>query len=77
MTQQDKELLKWYYLGFHHELGRKTKTTPEDPILNVAYRLGTVHAIIGDDIPSIDYLTDKETIQLIKEEYAAQNQNLV
>lgn len=76
MTQQDKELLKWYYLGFHHELGGKAKTPPEDQILNVAYGLGVVHAIIGDDIPSIDYLTDKQTIELIKEEYDKKIQSI-
>ena len=76
MTQEDKELLKWYYLGFHHELGGKTKISPEEPILVIAYRLGVVHAIIGDDVSSIDNLTDKETIDLIKEEYGKKIQSI-
>ena len=69
MTQEDREILNWYYYGFHDELNRKTKRTPKEGVLTIAYRIGVVHAIIGDDIPSIDYLSDKETLKIIKDEY--------
>ena len=62
----DEELLKWYIKGFHDELW--SGVTPESDIEleNKAYKLGRIHAIVGDDCRSVDYLTDEEILDLIK-----------
>lgn len=62
----DKKLLEWYYKGFKDELWGSTTTESNEPIENVAYRLGAAHAIIGDDIRDVDYLSKKEILKLIK-----------
>jgi hypothetical protein len=32
----------------------------------VAYLVGRMHARLGDDIPSLDYMSDAETLNIIK-----------
>lgn len=54
-----------YYEGFDDELSNKKFSSYVDPILSSAYKLGKAHALIGDDIRSVDYLTEEEILKRI------------
>ena len=69
MTQQDKEILTWYFYGFNDELHGKSRLMDCTSIQQKAYSIGARHAFISDDMPSIDYMTDAETLKIIKDEY--------
>lgn len=62
----DKDLLDWYMKGFHDELWGSTTTEADEYLNNIAYQLGSQHAIIGDDVSSIDLLTNEEILSMIK-----------
>ena len=62
----DKSLLEWYMKGFFDELHGTSSTMSYNEIENRAYRLGALHIIVGDDVRSVDYLSDEETLKLIK-----------
>lgn len=67
----DKELLEYYMQGFKDELYVKdclvfNGVNKADKLQKIAYELGRIHAIIGDDIRSIDYLTEEEILKRIK-----------
>lgn len=69
MTQEDREILTWYFYGYNDELNNKSRLMDCDSIRYKAYIIGKRHAFIGDDMPSIDYMTDAETLKIIKDEY--------
>jgi hypothetical protein len=69
MTQEDREILIWYFYGFNDELNNKSRLMDCTSIQHKAYIIGKRHAFIGDDMPSIDYMTDAETLKIIKDEY--------
>ena len=60
----DKQLLKEYYAGFIDSLYNKIDKIRE--IDNKAYRLGNLHAVIGDDVKSLDSLTQEEILKILK-----------
>jgi len=60
----DKQLLKEYYAGFIDALDNKIDKIRE--IDNKAYRLGNLHAVIGDDVKSLDSLTQEEILKILK-----------
>lgn len=62
--ESDKTLLEYYIKGFRDELNGTSSVAPEGELLK-AYSLGVLHAIVGDDVRSVDYLTDEEILQLI------------
>jgi len=62
-------LLKWYMKGFNDELRGTTTIESDNKIDMVAYNLGAQHAIIGDDVSSIDNLSDEEIISMIEDIY--------
>ena len=62
-------LLKWYMKGFNDELRGTTTIESDNRIDMVAYNLGAQHAIIGDDVSSIDNLSDEEIISMIEDMY--------
>lgn len=66
-----KTILEWYQKGFHDELWGTSSTLPEnDEVVRRAYSLGADHAIIGDDVRSVDYLSNDEIYKMIiKDEY--------
>lgn len=65
--KRNKELLQWYQFGFDNELKNKfTKGLDFLELCKKAYCLGAVHAIIGDDVTSIDDLSDEEILKMIK-----------
>jgi hypothetical protein len=45
-------------------------------IQHKAYIIGARHAFIGDDMPSIDYMTDAETLNIIKDEYEKEKEKI-
>ena len=65
-TTINKSLLKWYMLGFNDELNGTSCVESENELENKAYRLGALDAIMGDDIPSLDYKSDEEILKKIK-----------
>ena len=60
----DKSLLELYTQGFEDELDGKF-TLKEDAEKR-AYDLGRLHALVGDNARSVDYLTEEEILNLIK-----------
>lgn len=65
MDEQDKVLLETYMRGFGDELDGNVDAPILNPLFLRAYDLGRQHAIIGDDVRSIDYLTNEEIINMI------------
>ena len=65
-TAEEVELLDYYIKGFQDELWGTTTTIPEDHLITKAYELGAAHAIIGDDVRSVDYLSNEEILKQIK-----------
>lgn len=64
-TDSDKQLLETYLRGFKDELEGTIFYVQENELLTKAYNLGRDHALIGDDVESIDYFTDEEILNLI------------
>jgi high-affinity nickel permease len=62
-------LLKWYMKGFNDELKGSSTIESENKIEMIAYKLGAEHAIIGDDVSSIDNLSNEEIIGMIEDMY--------
>ena len=65
-NDEDDNLLDWYMKGFDDELRGTSTVESENKIEMIAYRLGSQHAIIGDDVSSIDNLSNEEIISMIK-----------
>jgi len=61
----DVYLLKYYMKGFNNELYGIVEEV--DDKYKVAYDLGCLHALIGDDMPSLDDMTDEVILKLIKD----------
>ncbi len=64
----DENLLKWYMKGFHDELYGSSTVESEFALEMKAYSLGAIHALVGDDVPICDELTNEEILKLIKHE---------
>lgn len=62
----DETLLEHYMWGFTDELDSKPSPVFDDTLLTNAYKLGRDHAIIGDDVRSVDYLSNQEILRMIK-----------
>lgn len=66
MIDSDQDLLRIYMQGFNDCLANKhDHSTSTSSLEKQAYRLGWEHAIIGDDIRSVDYLSNQEILDLI------------
>lgn len=65
MNMRETELLYYYYRGWKDEMYGSSSTLPEDVLINKAYNLGAAHALIGDDVRSVDYLSDEEILKII------------
>lgn len=64
MEISNKELMELYIKGFTDELNNSFDTTI---ILKAnAYKLGKLHAKLGDDTESIDALSETDIINIIK-----------
>lgn len=63
--EDDKTLLEAYMCGFNNELDVKEGISDLNPLLLKAYNLGVLHAILGDDVRSVDYLSDTEILDII------------
>jgi hypothetical protein len=62
----DEELLGCYMHGFMDELDNNLNYDFDSPIKNRAYNIGKSHALIGDDVRSVDYLSNDEIIKQIR-----------
>lgn len=62
----DEELLGCYMHGFMDELDNNLDYEFDLPIKNRAYNIGKSHALIGDDVRSVDYLSNDEIIKQIR-----------
>ena len=71
MDNNDQNLLRWYMRGFTDELNQRTFIPSyQDFGLSLeykAYQLGATHAIIGDDVRSVDKLSEEEILKMIKD----------
>ncbi len=67
MSEEDRILLQVYMWGFNDELTGLPIVIHDDKLDQRAYNLGRLHARIGDDIRSIDYLSNEELLKLIQE----------
>ena len=65
---KDKELLEWYIKGFDDELDETSSIVPEGIELT-AYNLGRLNAELGDMVRLVDYMTDEQILELIKEQH--------
>jgi len=64
---QDKDILKIYMEGFNDELNGKFDQAKVNPNIDGrAYNLGSLHAIVGDDFRSVDYLSDKQILEILR-----------
>lgn len=66
MIIPDENILHTYMQGFKDEIWGLDDKEFSDPILIKAYQLGRDHAIIGDDVRSVDYLSNEEILNQIK-----------
>jgi len=67
----DEELLEVYMNGFTDELDGKEDIKfylDDHPLKSPAYKLGKLHAAVGDDCRSVDYLSKEEIIKMIRNE---------
>jgi len=64
----DDELIEMYLAGFNDELDGTFGQGMffNDPLEKKAYNLGQSHAIIGDDVRSVDYLQRNDILKMIK-----------
>ena len=62
----DQNLLDWYMKGFKDELNGSSSVISDHELENKAYRLGALHALVGDDVRSVDYLPKEEILKEIK-----------
>jgi len=67
MNEEDKKLLKAYMKGFNDYSVDIPKFKYFNQRMQKAYNLGVQHFIIGDDVRSVDYLSDEQILKLIKE----------
>ena len=61
-----KTLMKWYMKGFNDELKGTSTIMDCSRLLEEAYNLGAIDAIVGDDLSSSDAQTEEEIINRIK-----------
>ena len=62
----NKIIMKWYTKGFNDELKGTSTIMGCSRLLEEAYNLGAVDAIVGDDLSNSDAQTEKEIINRIK-----------
>lgn len=66
-TKEQEEQWDIYMRGFDEELrGITGCLLLDDNLLENAYLLGRLHAIVGDDCRSVDYLSYEQVFELIK-----------
>lgn len=66
MKTTHQNLLDIYLSGFSDELdGNYNNTYKKDSLEYKAYLIGSTHAIVGDDVSSMDLLTDEEILKII------------
>lgn len=66
MEEEDKILLETYMTGFRDELDGRAEVRNPNPLLSRAYNLGREDAIVGDDVRSVDYQTDEQILNRIR-----------
>ena len=57
-------IMNFYFMGFTDELESRSRKVPEG-IATISYNLGRTHALIGDDVRSVDYLTEDEIVEMV------------
>ena len=60
-------LIEWYMKGFNDELTGSSTVESDNPLENEAYQLGAQHALMGDDLRSVDELSRDEILNMIRE----------
>ena len=67
MEKIETELLYYYFRGWKDELYGSSSVVPEDVLITKAYNMGANHAILGDEVKNVDYLSDEEILKMIIE----------
>lgn len=68
MDLNDQKLLDIYMDGFSDGFYSLNKSNYKNELFTKAYNLGYTHAIIGDDCREVDYYSDEQILNLIKNE---------
>lgn len=58
----ENKLMEIYHLGFSNELDGIPDVQFTNPLKLQAYNMGTINAIAGDDVMSLNYLTKDEIL---------------
>lgn len=58
-------LIDWYMKGFNDELNGSSSIVSDNHQENLAYSLGALHALIGDDVRSWDDISDEDILKEI------------
>jgi hypothetical protein len=66
IKSKDKHLLETYMCGFNDELNGREKMFNPNPLLQRAYDLGRLDAIVGDDVRSVDQQSDRMILNRIR-----------
>ncbi len=61
MKEIDRKLMEAYRMGFEYELSSSTRKLEDK-----AFKLGRLHALVGDDVSSVDLLSAEEILKEIK-----------
>ena len=65
MDKIEAELLYYYFRGWKDELYGSSSVVPEDVLITKAYHMGANHSVLGDEVRSVDYLSDEEILKQI------------
>jgi DnaJ-class molecular chaperone len=68
MEHTNEEILEWYMKGFSSQ-DDKEKEIPQEGILEIAFNMGMSHFQLGDDVRSVDYLSEDEILMNIHSTY--------
>lgn len=62
----DETILTWYMYGFNDELKGTSRTISDSKLLNKAYSVGAIDALVGDNLKSSDNQSEEEIIKIIR-----------
>lgn len=65
MDKIETELLYYYFRGWKDELYGSSFIVPEDVLITKAYNMGANHTLLGDEVRSVDYLSDEVILKQI------------
>ena len=67
----NREVLQWYRKGWEEEndiFSKKMSAPVLTGLAEIAYNTGRLHFIVGDDVSSVELLTEEEILKIIYEQ---------